>query len=121
MTGDRETAELETGSDNVFADLALDDAPELKLKAEIVGQINLILQQRKLTQADAAEMLGITQPKVSALKHGRLRGFSLEKLLNIMVRLDRDVEIRFEKRTGRKDATLSVKLDMQRDAHANSI
>jgi predicted XRE-type DNA-binding protein len=89
--------EIEVGSDNVFADLGLDDAPELKLKAAIVGEINSILRRRHLTQVRASELLGLTQPKISALKNGRLRGFSLEKLLELMVKLDRDVEISFSK------------------------
>lgn len=70
-----------------FADLGLEDAPELNLKAAIVGQINSILRHRHLTQVQAAELLDLPQPKISALKNGKLRGFSLEKLLEIMVKL----------------------------------
>ncbi|WP_420337902.1 helix-turn-helix domain-containing protein [Roseibium sp.] len=92
-----EDIEIEVGSGNVFADLELENAPELKLKAAILGQINSILDHRHLSQKQSAELLGLTQPKVSALKNGRLHGFSLEKLLEIMVRLDRDVEIGFKK------------------------
>lgn len=97
MTEGHVPVEIEVGSDNVFADLGLDDAPELKLKAAIVGEINSILRHRHLTQVQASELLGLTQPKISALKNGRLRGFSLEKLLELMVKLDRDVEISFSK------------------------
>lgn len=104
-----ETAPLEAGSDNVFADLGLDDAPELKLKAAIVGQINAILRQRDLSQAAAADLLGVTQPKISALKHGKLHGFSLEKLLDFMVKLDNDVEIHFRKPSPSVDAGYFLK------------
>lgn len=97
MTKEQLPVEMEIGSDNVFADLGLEDAPELKLKAAIVGQINSILRHRHLTQVQAAELLDLPQPKISALKNGKLRGFSLEKLLEIMVKLDRDVEISFSK------------------------
>lgn len=97
-----EPIEMEAGSGNVFADLGLEDAPELRLKAAIVGQINSILRHRHLTQVEAAALLGASQPKVSALKHGKLHGFSLEKLLEFMVRLDRDVEIGFTKASGRR-------------------
>ncbi len=97
MTEDQSPLEIEVGSGNVFADLGLEDAPELKLKATIVGQINSILRHRHLTQVQASELLGLPQPKISALKNGKLRGFSLEKLLEIMVKLDRDVEIGFSK------------------------
>ena len=91
--------ELESGSGNVFADLGLDDAPELQLKAAIAGQINSILRHRHLTQKQSAALLGVPQPKISALKNGKLRGFSLEKLLEFMLKLDRDVEIEFRKTT----------------------
>jgi predicted XRE-type DNA-binding protein len=104
MTEDLSSLEIEAGSGNVFADLGLEDAPELKLKAAIVGQINSILRHRHLTQVQAAELLELPQPKISALKNGKLRGFSLEKLLNIMVKLDRDVEICFSK-TSKKDGS----------------
>ena len=97
MTEDHSQLEIEVGSGNVFADLGLEDAPELKLKAAIVGQINSILSHRHLTQVQAAKLLDLPQPKISALKNGRLRGFSLEKLLALMVKLGRDVEIGFSK------------------------
>lgn len=104
MIEDQSPLEIEVGSGNVFADLGLDDAPELKLKAAIVGQINSILSHRHLTQVQASELLGLPQPKISALKNGKLRGFSLEKLLEIMVKLDRDVEIGFSK-SARKEGS----------------
>lgn len=97
MTEDAGNIAIETGSGNVFADLGLDDAPELKLKAVIAGQVNSILRHRHLTQQQAAELLGVAQPKVSALKAGKLHGFSLEKLLDFMLKLDREVEIGFRK------------------------
>ncbi|GAW37468.1 hypothetical protein RA2_04551 [Roseovarius sp. A-2] len=104
MTEDHSPLEIEAGSGNVFADLGLEDAPELKLKAAIVGQINSILNHRHLTQVQASGILGLSQPKISALKNGKLRGFSLEKLLEIMVKLDRDVEIGFSK-SSRKEGS----------------
>lgn len=104
MTEDQSPLEIEVGCGNVFADLGLEDAPELKLKAAVVGQINSILRHRSLTQVQASELLGLTQPKISALKNGKLRGFSLEKLLEIMLKLDRDVEIGFSKST-KKDGS----------------
>lgn len=97
MTEDTDDIAMETGSGNVFADLGLADAPELKLKAVIAGQVNSILRHRHLTQQQAAELLGVTQPKISALKAGKLHGFSLEKLFEFMLKLDREVEIGFRK------------------------
>ncbi|MBI2911549.1 MAG: XRE family transcriptional regulator [Chloroflexi bacterium] len=80
-------------SGNVFADLGLPDAEELDLKAELVYRISAILAERELTQAQAAEILGIGQPKVSTLLRGRLEGFSVERLLRFLTALGCDVEI----------------------------
>lgn len=110
--------ELETGSGNVFADLGLDDAPELKLKAAIAGQINSILRHRHLTQQQSALLLGVSQPKISALANGKLHGFSLEKLLDFMLRLDRDVEIGFTKTAAHQDSRYFVRSGKQRRAAA---
>ena len=104
MIEEQSPLEIEVGSGNVFADLGLEDARELKLKAAIVGQINSILHHRHLTQVQASELLGLPQPKISGLKKGKLRGVSLEKLLEIMVKLDRDVEIGFSK-SSKKDGS----------------
>lgn len=80
-------------SGNVFADLGLPDAEELDLKAELVYRISRIIAERGLTQTQAAEILGINQPKVSALLRGHLDGFSIERILRFLIALDRDVEI----------------------------
>jgi predicted XRE-type DNA-binding protein len=81
------------GSGNVFADLGLPDADLLLAKAELARQIGSIIEHRHLTQAQAAQILGIDQPKVSSLLRGRLEGFSMERLTLFLVRLGRDVQI----------------------------
>jgi predicted XRE-type DNA-binding protein len=106
--------EVEVGGENVFADLGLEDAPELKLKSAIAGQITSILRHRHLTQHEAAGLLGVSQPKVSALINGKLRGISLEKLLDFMVRLDREVEIGFRKVKSSKTPGYSIRNDTKR-------
>jgi predicted XRE-type DNA-binding protein len=63
------------------------------LKAQLAYQINQVIQQYGLTQVAAAERLGIDQPKVSALRTGRLRGFSVDRLIQFLTRLGHDVEI----------------------------
>ncbi len=80
-------------SDNVFADLGYDNPDEALAKAELARRITAILRQRRLTQTQAAEILGIDQPRVSNLMIGRLSGFSLERLLRFLNALGRDVEI----------------------------
>ena len=80
-------------SGNVFADLGLARPEEALAKAELVRQINRAIKRRGLTQKDTAKLLGIDQPKVSALRHGRLRGFSTERLFKFLNALGCDVEI----------------------------
>jgi predicted XRE-type DNA-binding protein/uncharacterized protein (DUF433 family) len=80
-------------SGNVYADLGFDD-PDLELaKADLAREIVGILEERHLTQKQAAAILGIDQPKVSALVNGRLGVFSTERLMRFLTRLDRDVDI----------------------------
>jgi len=85
--------DIQIGSGNVFADLDLPNSDELLMKAELIRQISHIITQRKLTQAQAAEVLGIDQPKVSALLRGKLTGFSTERLFRFLNALGCDVEI----------------------------
>ncbi len=101
--------EFTVGSGNVFADLGLPDSEELLAKAELAQQISAIIAERKLTQVDAARIMQVDQPKVSALTRGRLSEFSLERLMWFLVRLGRDVEIVVKPRSdGRKKARLQV-------------
>lgn len=81
------------GSGNVFTDLALPKAEELLAKAELAQKIAAILDERRLTQARAAQILGVDQPKISALKRGRLSGFSLGRLVRFLILLGSDVQI----------------------------
>jgi len=85
---------VERGSGNVFADLDFDNPEEEKLKALLVREIRDIIKQRRLTQAKAAELLGLKQPDVSTLLAGRVHKFSLERLLRCVDRLDQDVRYR---------------------------
>jgi predicted XRE-type DNA-binding protein len=97
------------GSGNVFEDLDLPDAGELMAKAKLAAQVGSIIRHRHLTQAAAAELLGISQPRVSDLVRGRLDRFSLATLLQFLLALDRDVEIVIRKKPrSRKRAHLSV-------------
>ena len=85
--------EVLESSGNVFADLELDEPEEMLAKAELARRIGNILKRRRLTQGQAATLLGIDQPKVSALLRGKLAGFSTDRLLRFLMALDRDVEI----------------------------
>ena len=84
---------LTLGTGNVFADLGFPDAAERQAKLRLAYALNQVLEERQLSQADAAKVLGVTQPKVSALRHYKLAGFSVERLMNLLTALDQDVEI----------------------------
>ena len=88
-----EEIEVYSGSGNVFEDLDLPDADERLAKAMLSIQIHEVIKKRHLTQMQAAELLGIDQPKVSALIRGRLKGFSMERLFHFLNLLGRDVQI----------------------------
>src|SRR5437764_10551127 len=81
------------GTGNVFADLGYPDAAERQAKLRLAYALNQVLEQRKLSQAEAAKVLGVTQPKVSALRNYKLAGFSVERLMNLLTALDQDIEI----------------------------
>ena len=81
-------------SGNVFENLALPDSDELLIKAELAHQISELIGVRNLTQVEAANLLGIDQPKVSALARGKLAGFSIERLFRFLNTLGSTVEIR---------------------------
>lgn len=83
---------------NVFADLGLPNAEELGTKLRLCFVINKILAQRKLTQSEAASVLGINQPKISALKGYKLEGFSVERLMHFATALEHDVVIEIRPR-----------------------
>ena len=89
----REALEQEPSTGNVFADLGLADAGEHLIKAGLVVRIDRTIRQRKLTQAAAAQLMGIDQPKISAMLAGQFRGYSVERLMRFLVALGHDVEI----------------------------
>jgi predicted XRE-type DNA-binding protein len=84
---------IEEGSGNVYADLGYPDSESMLVKAQLAAKIAEIIERRALTQARAAEILGITQPKVSAIVKGRFRGISEHRLFECLTRLGRDVHI----------------------------
>jgi predicted XRE-type DNA-binding protein len=92
-TKTRKALDQEPSSGNVFADLGLADAGEHLIKAGLVVKIDQTIRRRKLTQEAAAQLMGIDQPKVSAILAGQFRGYSVERLMRLLVALGHDVEI----------------------------
>jgi predicted XRE-type DNA-binding protein len=95
-------------SGNVFADMGLPDAAELDTKARLGAAINRIVEQRGLTQAEVAAALEVNQPKVSALLHYKLEGFSVERLMRFLVALGQDVEIVVKAKPRSRSARIAV-------------
>jgi predicted XRE-type DNA-binding protein len=105
-----EPIKVQAGSGNVFADLKLENSDELLLKAEIARKISGIIAAENMTQTEAAQMLGIDQPKVSALVNGKLSGFSTNRLFRFLNALGRDVEIVVKPKSFRQAETKVVAL-----------
>jgi predicted XRE-type DNA-binding protein len=81
------------GSGNVFADLGVGEPDEERAKAQLTSLIREAIRRRRLTQAAAASLTGVDQPKVPALVNGRLGGFSSDRLMRCLTALGQDVEI----------------------------
>ena len=80
-------------SGNVFADMGLPEAEEELTKAPLASHIRRVIKRQRLTQVAAATVMGIDQPKVSALLNGRLENFSSERLMRLLTALGQDVDI----------------------------
>ena len=89
------------GSDNVFADLALPQADDLQMKAELTRQLHHRIKALGFSQVKAAKALGLKQPDVSRLMNGRFTGFSVERLLELLNALAVDVDIVLRPRSPR--------------------
>ena len=98
----KEKLVITKSSGNVFADIGLPEPDKYLAKVELAHQINNIIANRRLKQVEAAEVLGIDQPKISALHCGRLDDFSIERLIGFLNKLDRDVEIVVKKKPTRR-------------------
>jgi predicted XRE-type DNA-binding protein len=97
------------GSGNVYADLGYENPEEMLLKAHLVTMLSKAIKAKGLNQYQAAEVLGIDQPKVSALVRGQFRGYSLERLFKFLNALDLDVEVNVKsKPEGEGRARISV-------------
>jgi predicted XRE-type DNA-binding protein len=92
-----------SGSGNVFADLGFAEPEEELTKAQLASQIRQIIKRRRLTQVAAASLMGIDQPKVSALLNGRLTNFSSERLMRLLTALGHDVDIIVKARPRARD------------------
>lgn len=84
---------IEEASTNVYADLGYADAAGMRRKSQLAGEIGRAIKARRLTQEEAAALLGIDQSKVSRITRGQFRGISEAKLMELVTKLGRDVKI----------------------------
>ncbi len=104
------TEELEVvrGSDNPFRDVGLPDADTLLLKADMAAEIIRILRKRRLSQRKAAEITGLSQPDISRLKNADLRGFTIDRLVTVLNRLNHSVELKVKPISHRSKSELQA-------------
>ena len=100
---DRDTS-ITRGTKNVFADLGYPDATERQAKLRLAYALNQLLDKRGLPQNEAAKVLRVTQPKVSALRNYKLAGFSVERLMNLLLALDQDIDIVIKRKSRSRNA-----------------
>jgi predicted XRE-type DNA-binding protein len=81
------------GTDNVLVELGFEDAEELSAKAALAVKLNELIDRRGLSQTEAAQITGMTQPKISQVNRYKLQNISLERLMQALVSLDQQVEI----------------------------
>lgn len=106
---DQPTLNFEQSSGNVFADLGFPNAEEELVKAKLTVAIHQLIKERGLTQSQAAEMLGTTQPQVSALMRCRAGSFSVGRLMRFLTALGQDIDITVRpKDEARASARVSV-------------
>ena len=93
MTKEIDNTTITRGSGNVFADMGLPNPEERLVKARLARLINNVVKEREWRQNHTAKVLGITQPKVSDISRGRLKNFSVERLMEFLAMLDHRVTI----------------------------
>lgn len=103
-----DSIEVHESSGNVFSDLDLPDAEERFAKAMISRLIARTIEARGLTQAQAAELLGTTQPKISAVVRGQLAGFSMDRLFRFLTALGMNVHVEVGPADGEEPGHLLV-------------
>jgi predicted XRE-type DNA-binding protein len=84
---------IEQGSGNVYADIGVREPETMLIKAQLVAKIDELIKQKGLTQMEAGDLLGLPQPKVSALLRGHFRGISERRLMDCLTKLGSDVQV----------------------------
>jgi predicted XRE-type DNA-binding protein len=106
---DRDDLVVHDSTGSVFEDLGLPFSQEDMLKIDIARAITATIIKRKLTQAGAGHIIGVDQAKISALLRGRLKGFSVSRLVIFLMKLGRDVDITISREHTNREGRLRVK------------
>ena len=96
------TTKIRRSSGNVFRDLGFskDEAEYLKVRSSLMIQIRKVLESRRLTQAQAAELFGVSQPRISDLVRGKINLFSIDTLVDMLAHAGVRVSLRFQRAVG---------------------
>lgn len=95
--------DFETSSGNIFSDIGISNPEGYLARVNLAIEINSLIKEKKLTQKEAAKLLGVDQPKISALRKGKLTGFSLDRLFRLLNKLDQNIDIRVTPKANTKD------------------
>lgn len=106
----KKIVQVKESSGNVFHDLGLRDPAERHAKAQLANRICEVIASRDLTQTEAAKLMNLDQPRVSALIRGKLSGFSLERLFRCLNDLGQDVRVTVQPARGRQRAGMRILL-----------
>jgi len=99
---------LKISPKNVYADLEFENHKEMATKAGLVIEISNAIKKKRITQTTAAEILGISQPKLSELLRGLFRGYSVERLIHFLNELGEDVDIVVKSKPESRKARVNV-------------
>lgn len=99
---------VEIGSGSIYADLGYKNREEMETKSNLVMEISTVIKKKKLTQTQAAEIFGISQPKLSELLNGRFRGYSIERLIHFLNEIGQDVDIIVKSKPRHRKARVAV-------------
>ncbi len=108
---------VEIGSGSVYEQLKFKDHKEMETKSTLVMEITKAIKKKNMTQTEAAEILGISQPKLSGLLNGHFRGYSVERLMHFLIELGKDVDIIVRSKPRNRKARVSVY--HSKESHSN--
>lgn len=114
-TEDLEDIKVHVGQGNVWADLGYKNHEEMATKANLVIELGKIIKKRKLTQTEAAEIIGLSQPKLSELLGGHFKGYSSDRLMHYLNELGQDIDIVVRPKPRNRKARISVFAFINRD------